>query len=205
MIIRTLLSRAACATGALAICAGMAMADDGRTGPAVFTGDILDHKLASMNDWLQDRYRQEDMLAHLDETPAADFVTVAAAVSETPLDPPRLAGGAFGPPVFDGRTLNLHLAAFNADLQGRGDDLFLRIATAAAGRAPDFEAVARDHRRITPDFLGLVQDDPSLDRQMDLLAEGLRHFEIREERLYRAAPAVTQDSFDRYTSALRLY
>ena len=48
----------------------------------------------------------------------------------------------FGPAIGDSRSLDLQLASFNADLDRRGEELFVRVARAAGGTGLDFAEVA---------------------------------------------------------------
>lgn len=192
-----LISMIAATLAATAVSAG----EDGRTGPTPFTGPALDEALADMNTHLQSRYAQYDMLANLDAAPAQDFVVVAQATAETPLEIPEAEVTGFGVAIGGGQSLDLHLAAFNDDLQSQGSDLFLRVVRA---EVTNFENIASDVKSGPSEFRGRVRDDPSLDARMSDLSLGLREFNQREERLNPAQPAVTGASFDQYGDSLKL-
>lgn len=184
--------------------AGSALAQmDGRTGPATMTGAQLDIALGHLNDHLQARYAQDDILAGLSTPPDADFVTVAAAATTTPMAKRVAISGSFGPEISDNASLMAHLISFNAERTSRGDDLFLRIARAEAGKLPGFESIASDVFASAP--VGGIMDDPTLERELRQLNANLQAFDERAERLGAAVPAIDDRSFDRYTDALRLF
>ncbi len=160
--------------------------------------------MTDLNDYLQAKYAQEEMLANLDAAPQSDFVTIAAAVSTAPMDAPSSEAGAFGWQITGGNSLDLHLAAFNEEVLGRGDDLFIRIAKVETGKAIDFRDVASDVYAGQA-FDGRIMNDPTLEAELKALHRGLAEFEARAERLGQAVPAVTDDSFDRYIESLRLF
>ncbi|MBY6162183.1 hypothetical protein KUV73_14950 [Mameliella alba] len=105
--------------------AGSALAQmDGRTGPATMTGAQLDIALGHLNDHLQARYAQDDILAGLSTPPDADFVTVAAATTTTPMAKRVAISGSFGPEISDNASLMAHLVSFNADAPAGGTTCF---------------------------------------------------------------------------------
>lgn len=185
------------AVSATALSAG----SDGLTGPTPFTGAALDQALADMNQQLQSRYAQYDMLANLDAVPAQDFVMVAQATAEAPLARSEAEMTEFGVAIGSGQSLDLHLVALNEELQSQGEDLFLRVVRA---EVTNFRDIAADVKRGPSEFQGSVRDDPSLDARMSDLSAGLRDFDGREERLNPAQPAVTGTSFDQYGASLKL-
>lgn len=196
-----------------ALCASLAAApsilnadgrDAGRHGPIVFRGADLDSAMVSLSDFIRRHDAQYEMLAQLDAVPSQDFRTVASAVATTPFDRDRPDSLEFGWAVTDGASLDLHLAAFNDEVLGRGDDLFIRIATAEAAKTMDFGTVASDvYSGLSVN--GRVRDDPTLDNEMQALASGMRQFEDRSTQISRAVPATTDTSFDRYVESLRLF
>jgi hypothetical protein len=201
-----------CAAVALALGAPAALAQatgDGRQGPHVFDGAALDGSLLALNGFLRARYVSDDILAGLHgPEPERDFVTVAVAVSDVPtLDPIRVADG-FGAAIADGRSLDLQLASFNADLDRRGEPLFVRVARAAGGTALDFAEVA-GVPPVPGDALAFgpeVRSGLTLDEHMLALFDHMVEQEARNELLSVAAePADTGSSFDRYGKSLRLY
>ncbi len=197
-------------TGLLAL-SGAALAQasgDGRLGPHTFNDAALDQSLAALNLHLQARYANDDMMLALNETPpAADFVAVASAVGDAPELRPVSGSAGFGIPISDGGSLNLHLASFNDEVLSRPDDLFVRVAVAAAeGVTLGFGDVA-DIRTAAaaPEFATPVFDDPTLDSYTAALHDQMFAFFDREARLSQAVPGVTGNSFDLYSQSLTLY
>ncbi len=177
---------------------------DGRTGPAVMNDHLLDHALVSLNDFLQVKYAQDDLLGSLDTVPNRDFRTVAIASAETPFDSQEAELGPFGWTVTGGTTLDFHLASFNEEVLGRRDSLFVRIARAETGKAMTFDQAAADYKSDTRDG-GRIHDDPSLNAEVLALSNSLREFDNRFARISQTVPEVTGTSFERYMDALALY
>lgn len=182
---------------------------DGWQGPWVFNDAALNESLVAMNDFLQARYASDDIIASLHEPPQErDFATVAVAVGNAPaLDSLRIGTG-FGPSVADGRSLDLHLASFNTDLDRRGEELFVRVARAAGGTGLDFAEVAG-----VPPVLGNelafgpeIWSDVTLDEHMLALFDHLIEQGSRNAMLSIVErSADTGSSFDRYGEALKLF
>jgi hypothetical protein len=182
---------------------------DGRQGPRVFGDAALDESLLAMNGFLRARYVNDDIMASLQQPPRQrDFFAVARAVSDVPeLTSMRVVDG-FGPAVTDGRSLDLQLVSFNADLDRRGDALFVRVARAAGGTGLGFAEVA-----AVPPVLGeevgfgpAIWNDPTLDNYMLALIDQMIDQAGRNAELAISSPAVdTGSSFDRYGQSLTLY
>ena len=203
----------ACATGALGIAAqSVAFAQasgDGWQGPRVFSGGALDESLVAMNDFLRARYANDDIMASLQEPlRQGDFATVAVAVGDVPELASLQVYHGFGPAVADGGSLDLQLASFNADLEHRGEPLFVRVARAAGGTGLDFAEVAGvppvpgDELAFGPD----IWNDPTLDEHMLALFDHMVEQGTRNAMLSVVDEAGdTGSSFDRYGESLTLY
>ncbi|HEU0222637.1 MAG TPA: hypothetical protein VFR34_10575 [Paracoccaceae bacterium] len=205
------MASAALALGLSAPAAALAQASgDGWRGPVVFSGQALNESLQAMNDFLQARYKGEDMIASiLQGTPAeADFVTVARRVSDAPELMPIDLASEFGLAIGDTSSLDLHLAAFSEEQERRGEPLFVRIALAAGGTGLDFADVAG----IPPvpgeelSFGPPIWDDLTLDAHMLALFDHMVEQSARNDALSVANPVDnTGSSFDRYGEALKLF
>ena len=177
---------------------------DGRTGPVEITGHAIDDAMTALNDFIQAKNAQANMMASLDVVPGPDFETVASAVSAAPFDRAAPNASEFGWTINGGSALDVHLAAFNDDLKTRGQDLFIRIATAETAKGMDFASVASDVYSGF-DGGGRVRDDVTLNAEMQDLLEGMRQFDDRAARVSQAVPQVSGTSFDRYIEALQLF
>ena len=210
------------------LCVGMALCgtyqlalaeshDGGRTGPLVFTGETLDRSLQALNQHIQEKYLQEDLLAGLIEERAPEFATAAAASAAVPTPEEAPSEGAFGYIVFDGRSLSSGLELFNAELALRGEDAFVRagrgtavegeaFAAAASSAGLDAKMAARRRQAAgTPDGFGdAIGDDASLDASIVALNERLREQGARDAMLTAAVRPVDGDSFDAAPAALAL-
>lgn len=83
---------------------------DGRVGPHDFGDAALDAAMAALNDHLQAKYAQDDMLAALAADRSRGFVEVAR--THAPDDT------SFGDPIAGDASLDAHLAALGERLRG---------------------------------------------------------------------------------------
>lgn len=180
---------------------------DGRVGPRVFTGQALDESMHALNDFLQSRYAHDDMMAALTEPAEADFRGKAIASASAPEALTRQSLGGFDASISGDASLNLHLAAFNDELEARGDTLFVRIAMAVAGNTLDMaqaaalSATADDRMAFGPE----IMDDLTLDDHMLSLADHMLSLREKDLNLSAGSAAVTGLSFDRYGDALNMF
>ncbi|MDJ0609741.1 MAG: hypothetical protein QNJ67_12260 [Kiloniellales bacterium] len=183
----------------------------------VFTGEALDRYLEALNQHIQDKYLQEDLLAGLIEERAPEFATAAAASAAVPTPEEAPSGGAFGYVVFDGRSLSSGLELFNAELALRGEDAFAlagretavkgaAFAAAASSAGLDAKMAARRRQAtgLAEGFGDAVSNDASLDASMVALKLRLRDRAAREAMLTAAVRPVDSDSFDAAPAALAL-
>jgi hypothetical protein len=189
---------------------GSSAAADGREGPVVFTDAALDDALAGLNDFLRNRDAAAAALADLRSGPPHHgFRTAARAVGNSPgLATPAGEDHGFGPSIGDGRSLDIHLASFSAELRHRGQDLFVRVIAAAATGGFGFAEVAHlPPVTGTSDGFGPpVDDDQSLDASMGAFATHMRDRMRRDQTLAEGGPTGhTGASFDKYTATLLLY
>lgn len=185
------------------------------------TGDIsLGRSLTAMNEQLQLRYAEDGRLAALADPRPHDFATVAIVSSDVPSMPDTLLESdsrAFGPPVFDGATLNSSLDLLNYAIATRGTDLFLQIAADATQKQHTFATVALSidtHNAVeqyqyallgdSSDFGHGVQDDASLERSITDLNQLMNQAGLRNQLLAGAVPEVTGASMDRYLASAHL-
>lgn len=186
--------------------AAAAPSGDGWTGPEVFSGAALDQALAGLNDFLKDRYRVDDRMARLGDPEGSDFRATALALGEVP----SLAGtarlGGFDGSIRGGASLDLHLAAFNEELQSREEPLFLRIAREASeGLAAMDDAAGLPLAADTGFFGPAVMDDVTLDDSLLALETHLFDQQVRQQALEAGIWAVSDRAVDRYVDTLRLY
>ncbi len=212
--------RTLCVGLLLSAAGGSAVADapgDARHGPLVFTGEALDRYLQALNQHIQDKYLQEDLLAGLIEEQAPEFATAAAASAAFPTSEAAPAEGAFGYIVFDDRSLSGGLALFNTELALRGEDAFAlagrgtvvegkAFADAASSAGLDAKMAARRRQAAGPaeDFGDAVGDDASLDASIVALNRRLREHAVREAMLTAAVRPVEAESFTIATAAMAL-
>ena len=101
----------------LSLAAGGAWAaamGDGRTGPMVIEGRVLDESLLALNRRIQDRYAQEEMMAALVEPQNPGFAVAAAATAAVPtVQQVADSGTGFGQAVNDGPSLKQSVMALN--------------------------------------------------------------------------------------------
>ncbi|MCA8881979.1 MAG: hypothetical protein KDA73_18950 [Rhodobacteraceae bacterium] len=179
---------------------------DGRQGPSVFSDAVLDQSLSAMNDFLQARYRNDDMMADLHGgRPAADFEGIARAVAEAPDSGTFGTETAFGPQISGDRSLDVHLAAFHEE-QRRPQPLFMRIAAAAGTMDLDFaEAGAVPPSGPGSAFGPAIRNDPTLNASLVALADQMIEQSVREATLFPDNAAISGTSFDDYARSLTLY
>lgn len=180
---------------------------DGRNGPRVFTGQALDHSLVALNDFLQTRYAHDDVMAALTAPAEADFRDKAVAVASAPDALTTQTRGGFDASISGDTSLDLHLAAFNDELEARGEPLFVRIALAVAGNGLDMTEAA-GLAATTDDRMGFgpeIADDLTLDDHMLSLADHILEQRAKDLNLSDGSGAVTGLSFDRYGDALNMF
>lgn len=179
---------------------------DGRVGPRVFTDAVLNESLAALNGFLSDRYAHDDMMAALSAPPAKDFEATAIAVADVPYYRDDSGVSGFTGSINSGSALDLHLAAFNDERQGKGDSLFVQVARAAGGTSLDMREagglppVAGDVLSFGPS----VDGDRALEVNLDVLSEQMVDRAVRDNQL-SGDGAVTGHSFDLYSEALRVF
>ena len=191
-----------------------ASTDDGRTGPVIITGAAIDQALVALNGFLQAHYLQDDRMAALSAPAGQDFVTTAAATAAVPQMPVG-AVAELGILVAGDASLNNTMDYLSQQVLNRGEDLFLQVAAAEAGKGIDFTTVARSVdadvalrvyggqlATLQHEFGAPVSDDVTLDAQVAAINSHIQDFDQREVMLAQAVPAVTGDSFDRMVLAL---
>ena len=206
----------ACALVAFAICgAVVALAQasgDGWQGPRVVSGAALDETLAlAMNDFLQARYSNDDIMASLqDPAPLRDFAAVARGGRGYP-GTRRRSGSIPASVRRSGDSRLARPAARRVQCRSRdrrGEELFVRVARAAGGTGLDFAEVAE----VPPVPGGRARVRPGdLERRDARCAHAgpLRSPDragARNTMLSVAeGTADTAGSFDRYGESLTLY
>jgi hypothetical protein len=188
---------------------------DGRMGPRIVTGDAFDQTLFALNDFIQSRYVQDDMLAALASPPSPDFVSTAVATASAPEMPYTIEPSAFGPSVNDDPSLNNSMDLLNTAMLERGTDLFLKVAEEASHRNLDFAEIAqsvdvdnaldRAEARLAADPSGFgdrVSDGRTLNDQVAAVNRHIQEFAERETLLGLAVPGVTGKSFDSFALAM---
>jgi hypothetical protein len=190
---------------------------DGRLGPEVFSGEVLNQSLHALNHQIQDKYNQEALLAGLTEPHAPDFAEAAVASAAVPVIEETPGVGAFGYLVFDDNSLNNGLELFNTEIALRGTDLFIRVALEATSKGEAFSMAAvgavvdeqmmqyrQDLTAISEGFGDPVDNGSSLEASVVALNQRLFDLEQRENRLAAAVPPVDGSSFDNVMVAIAI-
>jgi hypothetical protein len=205
---------AAALTLTLATTAFSEASGDGRMGPKIVSGQAFDETIHALNDFIQERYVQDDMLAALTAPKSQDFATTAVATASVP-EMPREAENAFGVAVIDDSSLNDSVDFLNKQMASRGHDLFIQVAEEATRKGLDFADVAKavDTNNALDRYLEQlagaelefgerVWNDRSLDGQVAGVNSHIQDFAEREIMLAQAVPDVTGSSFERFAIAM---
>lgn len=186
--------------------AGASLAEtrnDGREGPVTFSGAALDQALADLSGFIRDRNDADAQYAALYEPAPTDFQGTAVALTAGMVGQTTLGG--FDASIQDGRSLDLHLAAFNADLADRAEPVFLTIARDAAVGSIDMAAAGIARHSDTAAFGPAISSGETLEASLVALSDTMLERQRRDLQLAVSAGAVTGSSFDRYATTLQLY
>jgi hypothetical protein len=188
---------------------------DGRMGPKVVSGEVVDQSLYALNRHIQDKYALDDMLAALTAPRAPDFAVAATASAAAPTIEETPEVGAFGYRIFDDSSLNNGLELFNTEVALRGTDLFIQVAMEATSKGEAFalavrgagldEKMARyrqEMAEVTEGFGNPVRDSSTLETSIVALNERIGDQVVREIRLAAAVPPTDGTSFLNYAVAM---
>lgn len=188
---------------------------DGWMGPTVVDGSAIDHTLIALNVHIQDKYRQDDMLAALTEPLHSDFANTAVATAHGPRVDYLPSRPPFGYEVSDGRSLDDGLQLFHREIALRGNDLFIQVAQDVQVRGDAFALAARgagldeqmaryqmEMIEIDNGFGNAIFDGLSLQASVAAINQRIKDQVVRETQIAAAVPPVDDSTFLRVMVAL---